>query len=487
MNTMSAAQREIHSDERFAGSARNATLWPEVAGAQTQELKAQVAARLAAHRARRNRLMAVPDAKPSNPAAQPASQPRSARRTDEIAAAVAQRYAHSPSYRTFLAQEADRATRQAAAAAEVAARNATAIANAQQQLLVELNRELEKEERDAERRAGQQGSAAAAPVSAQAANKRDARPEAPEEPILERLASGLTVKLYEDAGRTQRTEKRSRRSTSHPAGQTSCDPEEAEALDEEIAFRQAPVFEEPHGPPEPIPANLLEFPRQLVAPRKARPTLALGPLRETAAPMTGQLRIFEVEPEQISPEPTVPEPEPEWKSIWLDSATPPTVDVTIEPEKVQRPDLAPAPMPPQVASIGRRAMAAAVDAILILAGTVAFGAAFIAISDRLPVPEGPVTLGPPVAVAAIATLLVLAVCYQWLFFSFSDQTPGMRYARIGLCTFSDENPTRAQMRRRLWMSLLALAPLGLGVLWALLDNERMGWHDRLSRMYQREY
>jgi hypothetical protein len=63
----------------------------------------------------------------------------------------------------------------------------------------------------------------------------------------------------------------------------------------------------------------------------------------------------------------------------------------------------------------------------------------------------------------------------------------MRLARIGLCTFTDENPTRAAMRRRTLAILLAAAPLGIGLLWAWLDDDRLGWHDRLSRMYQRSY
>jgi len=79
------------------------------------------------------------------------------------------------------------------------------------------------------------------------------------------------------------------------------------------------------------------------------------------------------------------------------------------------------------------------------------------------------------------------VIYQFLFFTFSEATPGMRYARIGLCTFSDDNPTRAAMRRRILAVLLSACPLGLGFLWAWLDEEGLGWHDRISRMYQRSY
>jgi len=83
--------------------------------------------------------------------------------------------------------------------------------------------------------------------------------------------------------------------------------------------------------------------------------------------------------------------------------------------------------------------------------------------------------------------LILTTLYQLLFFTFSNATPGMNYARIGLCTFSDENPTRAQMRRRALAFLLSAIPLGLGLLWSWIDSDRLGWHDRLSRMYQRSY
>ena len=84
-------------------------------------------------------------------------------------------------------------------------------------------------------------------------------------------------------------------------------------------------------------------------------------------------------------------------------------------------------------------------------------------------------------------LAVFYLLYQALFFTLSDQTPGMRLARIGFCTMADENPSRSAMRRRILAFLVALCPLGLGILWIFLDDERLGWHDRISRMYQRAY
>src|SRR5262249_50814697 len=73
-------------------------------------------------------------------------------------------------------------------------------------------------------------------------------------------------------------------------------------------------------PTQPLPAKLIEFPRELIATRKARPRLAEGPLRDEDTATDGsQLRIFEVEPETISKEPVVSTALPEWHSIRLDA------------------------------------------------------------------------------------------------------------------------------------------------------------------------
>ena len=162
---------------------------------------------------------------------------------------------------------------------------------------------------------------------------------------------------------------------------------------------------------------------------------------------------------------------PEWSSIHLDAApvAPPEVQ-----EELQ------ALLPLETASLNLRLMASAVDGCILGVTFLAAAAAFSYRATELPAL-------PIAAVAAAATLLILFVLYHLLFFTFADATPGMRYARIGLCTFSDENPTRSQMRRRTWAILLSACPLGIGFFWALVDDDRLGWHDRISRMYQRSY
>ena len=419
---------------------------PEIPGS---DLRQQVAERLRAHRQRRAQPVQVEEAPATG---------RSRGPKEKIAAAVAERYAQTPSYRAYLAEQAQRATEEAAAVAEVARRNAEAVAAEQQRLLSELELWDAPQEFSSETAVVVQAVETAAP----------ARVETPAKTVVERSAA-MTVRLYEDLGPAPSVPPRP---VSPPRLQ---DTDEAMALDEEIAFRQAPVFEHYSlEPPVPLPANLLEFPRQLVAARKARPLLAEGPLLEEAKARTQQLRIFEVEAELISQEPPPVTNAPEWSSIRLEAHT-----VTAPVENAATPTL-PSLKPPQTAPIELRAMATIVDVMLVAAALIGFAGIFV----RL---VGPIPVEVSTAIVAAVTYVAFFVVYQLIFFSFNGQTPGMRYARIGLCTLTDENPTRSAMRRRILAQGIALAPLGIGVLWALLDDDGLGWHDRISQMYLRAY
>ena len=445
---MSAAQRDLLPlDEAPV----------ETEAAAPFALKEQVAQRLAAHRARRTQRLG--NATTPVVAATPANS-----RASRIAAAVAQRYANSQSYRSFLAAQAESAIREAEAAAEVAALSAQAVADAQYQLLAELDQWTLTPPTPA-------------PVGA---TPQAALSEGPKALIPTKAPSdnsGLTVWLYDaDQAAPSRTQLPTSSNRLQP--QSVLDEAEGLALDEEIAFRQSPIFEEVVSPIE-IPANLIEFPRQLVAPRKARPRLAEGPLREEADQSNdaAQLRIFEVEAAQISTAPAMESVAPEWSSILL--AAHPVSAVVEVPEAPFQPMFS-----PQTAAFSLRLMAACVDGCIIVAAVLAFIAVFAFTAGKLP--GGPMTL-QTAAIGILGTLAVLTLLYQLLFFTLSEATPGMRYARIALCTFRDDNPTRKAMRRRIFAILLAACPLGIGFLWAWLDEDGLGWHDRISRMYQRSY
>jgi uncharacterized RDD family membrane protein YckC len=474
---MSVAQLEIQPlDEASAQS--------EAASAPFA-LKQQVAERLAAHRARHGQQTAAPQPSIVRPST---TRPRAA----QIAAAVAERYAQSQSYRAFLAAEAERAIQEAHAAAEVAARSAQAIADAQNALLAELEQwELTPPPVP---EAPPDSFAASAPESSSSFATHDLSSFAEgggsafssTRQQTQVSSVGLTVRLYQDSNHSipEPFSGASHNRSRNPFAEIEED--ERLALEDEIAFRQSPTFEDPIAPVE-IPANLIEFPRQLVASRRARPRIAEGPLREEGeqAHDATQLRIFEVEPAQISIAPAAETAEsiiPEWSSILL-NAQPVSY---IEPETSSAP-FSPV-LPLQAASPSLRLMAALVDGCILFAAFLSFAVVFVLTLAKLPVPV--VAIHPPVQLAAIGAVGVLALMgllYQALFFTFSEATPGMRYARIGLCTFNDENPTRAALRRRVLAAILAACPLGLGFVWAWLDDDRLGWHDRISRIYQRSY
>jgi len=244
----------------------------------------------------------------------------------------------------------------------------------------------------------------------------------------------------------------------------------------------------------PLAANLIEFPRQLIAARKARPRLAEGPLRESptdsaaVAPENAQLRIFEVEPEQISREPLAAQPAAalpvaDWHYIQLDTPLLSTTTANIATDSFANPFAnnfdSPFDLPMQPAPMDRRMLAASLDLGLILVGFFIFMAGFATItrppSDKF------------AFIAASAIFLALSAAYQWLFLTYSDATPGMRYARIALCTFGDSNPTVANRRGRIAAFYFSAAAAGLGFLWMLLDVDHLGWHDRISKTYQRCY
>ncbi len=385
---------------------------PEVVPSWKQEVNE----RLAAHRTRHPRKA---DEQTSLPLGLDSNESRSA----QVAARVAARYAAAPSYSEILANEANIA----ASVAEAAAQDAR---DAAQALFEEMERSAPPVQ--AATPAPRKKSNQPPPAAAQAANLN----------ITEEPALPMAKNARESVA---------------PAAYT------ADLFADEVV-----------EPVESIAGNLIQFPREIVAPRRARPRLAEGPLREeSAADETPQLRIFEVDTESISQTPEIEHAAAEWSSIRLDARE-------AEPDEDHSHLKNYLDVPMAVASLADRMMAALVDLSLSGLAFLVFVAVFVACTTHPP--TGKIALA-----AAGGTLVFFFLLYQYLFFTYSDCTPGMRYARIALCTFEDENPTRKQMRSRIGSLVLSACTLGMGFAWVLFDDDGLGWHDRLSRTYQRSY
>lgn len=414
--------------------------------------KAEITERVRAHRSRSSR---VPANQPSLPGMEDALSPSS------VAARVAERYARLPSYREMLEAQA--------AAAKAAVDSPVAAAGTPPPFADE------------------------SPQPAADYDPPQSEPRPAPEPYQPEL---LRYSVSSDSLPAPRSVPVQARPETPAGAQRTQDLQDP---------REEAIVE----PAQPLPARLVTSPRELVAPRKARPRLAEGPLRDdpcASAPEAAtatdtppfaepdqpmahspaggtdlrvkDLRVKDLRTPEVGREsaPSGPSPStetpPAWPSIHLDTETP-----MREPKPssslLQGSRL-------HVASLEDRTMAALVDCALTLCAFLLFSLVFAVSSTSLP--HGRVAL-----IGAAVALFAMWLIYQLLFFSLTDATPGMRYAKIALCTFGDENPTHSALRGRIAALLLSALPLGLGFLWAVFDEDALGWHDRITQTYQRSY
>jgi len=318
------------------------------------------------------------------------------------------------------------------------------------------------------------GEARAAVRAAEAASRAAQQAQAAAESVLAGLEAGLKVAsgaepAYARAAHAQSIFEISVEDGREP-GEQAQDRQDGPAGVEGFEIVQAA---------QSIHANLIEFPLEIAAARKIRPRRAERPYA-AAGEFERQLSIFEVDPgtilTQTAAAGAVSEAAatawagPEWMGIELDE------EPVLEETATQAGTGAPALYP---ASISLRLMAAVVDGALTAGAALAFAMVAAVNAQDLPTVRE-IELGAAVALA------VIGVLYQAVFFTLTEATPGMKYARISLCTFDDQIPTGAQRLGRLGALMLSLLPVGLGVGWAIFDEEHLSWHDRLSRTYLRK-
>ena len=203
--------------------------------------------------------------------------------------------------------------------------------------------------------------------------------------------------------------------------------------------------------------SLLAFPRPLLEP----PLLALPSRDELADPVHHRPRILEV-PEDIMPA--------------VQGSLFPEIRLDLEEPEIcaRREPAIEIPLP--VAPLSMRMKAALADLAVVAGG----GGLFAAVLDHT-LPELP--QGKPFWVAlAVVTILLWAV-YQHLFLLYAGRTVGMRITGIRLSTFDGRPPRWSERRRRARFILISFASVALGFLWALVDEDTLCWHDRVSHTF----
>jgi uncharacterized RDD family membrane protein YckC len=83
--------------------------------------------------------------------------------------------------------------------------------------------------------------------------------------------------------------------------------------------------------------------------------------------------------------------------------------------------------------------------------------------------------------AAVTCLVTLFYKALWLLAE--RDSPGMTWTRLRLVNFDNQTPTRKQRACRLAGACLSVVSAGLGLIWALADQENLTWHDHISKTF----
>lgn len=127
-----------------------------------------------------------------------------------------------------------------------------------------------------------------------------------------------------------------------------------------------------------------------------------------------------------------------------------------------------------------RVTAAALDGGVILIAIAVFALIFHFAGGRI-------VLNTRTLPVILGVVSVLAVLYKFLWCLAGGDTPGMRWTRLKLVDFDGQAPESSRRLYRLasgWLSFLAA---GMGIVWALVDEEALTWHDHISRSFPTPY
>lgn len=212
--------------------------------------------------------------------------------------------------------------------------------------------------------------------------------------------------------------------------------------------------------------NIIEFPRAL--------TQDLF-VDELAEPMVDTPRILDV-PEEPLAAPTA-DAYSSLSSIRLDEDEEKEIPDWIRNYRDEY-DEAEVELPLQVAPLRPRFLAAVIDFALVLTATALFSVIVLSITKFLP--QGR-------AAALTVGLLSAAfwLAYHYAFLVYSGLTPGMQVAQLEISSFEGCYPLRRTRGARAWAMGISCMSLGMGFAWAVVDEDSLGWHDRITRTYLR--
>lgn len=221
----------------------------------------------------------------------------------------------------------------------------------------------------------------------------------------------------------------------------------------------------PAGLPSEKPPKIIRFPR--MAPVSTAEELGSAPFSDQLA--QGPPRILD------APEAEQMELLPSYASIRFDEDEEHQDETGSSPGQRFQHDM---DLPPQPASMHRRLASAFIDAAVLLVAGGVFGLTFTELSKAVLRPR-------VILLSVVAVSVVLGALFQFIFLVYGRGTPGMRGAGLELCTFAGSAPSGFARRCRVLAEVLSGLSLGLGFAWALVDEDTLSWHDRISGTYLR--
>jgi|GEM_PF-3164282 len=203
-----------------------------------------------------------------------------------------------------------------------------------------------------------------------------------------------------------------------------------------------------------VESKVIEFPRSAPAPWG----------EELAEPVVSSPRIFEAE--------EVAQAEQEEAELAREFGGPPLPSIVLEAPEEPEPLPQTIELPLPLAPMGLRLIAMLLDVAAVAGASLLFG---IVLLEMHAMPDGRagtfLTLFVPLALWAF---------YQYLFLTSCGLTPGMAATRLELMRFDRVPVSRAQLALRAASTVLSTLALGLGFAWALVDEDRLTWHDRMT-------
>jgi len=140
-----------------------------------------------------------------------------------------------------------------------------------------------------------------------------------------------------------------------------------------------------------------------------------------------------------------------------------------------------------VAITAHRLMAAACDGGIILLGMTLFLGAFYGCISLLGGAGAQFAINKQTLPLLAGIAVVFALLYNTLWALGNQDTAGMAWTRLRLVNFDGQKPDREQRLYRLASGCLSLMAAGLGLLWALVDEESLTWHDHMSKTFPTPY